>query len=264
MVGDGERWKQGVFTDFALVSDGQRWPAMIQVVLQVRRHFGVLNVPVSIDILLPWSSGLPPSAELLEGFLCRPAFEVARDLLGYRLVSTIGGRLTSGVIVETEAYDGPADPASHAATVSGLTKRNAVMFGPAGFSYVYRIYGMHWCMNVVTGREGDAGAVLLRGLHAMEGQAVMKQRRGREPLSTGPGRLCQALGITGDLYGHDLRAEPLQLRAGWAVRRDLVGVSTRIGVSAAPDWRYRFYVLGATGVSRHPGDTRRPSTGPEG
>ena len=205
---------------------------------------------------LPWNSGVAPGVELPEGFLLRPAPEVARDLLGYRLVSTIGGRRTSGVIVETEAYDGPADPASHAATVGGLTKRNAVMFGPAGFSYVYRIYGMHWCMNVVTGPEGDAGAVLLRGLHAMEGQGVMKQRRGREPLSTGPGRLCQALGITGDLYGHDLRAEPLQLQAGWAVPRDLVGVSKRIGVSAAADWPYRFYVLGASGVSRHPGATK--------
>ena len=211
--------------------------------------------------LLPWTSGLAPAAELPEGFLRRPTLEVARDLLGHRLVSTIGGRRTSGVIVETEAYDGPADPASHAATVSGLTKRNAVMFGPAGFSYVYRIYGMHWCMNVDTGPEGDAGAVLLRGLHALEGLEVMKERRGREPLSTGPGRLCQALGVTGDLYGHDLRAEPLQLQAGWAVPRDLVGVSTRIGVSAAADWPYRFYVFGASGVSRHPGarnDLRRP------
>jgi DNA-3-methyladenine glycosylase len=168
------------------------------------------------------------------------------------------------VIVETEAYDGPEDPASHAATLSGLTKRNAVMFGPAGFSYVYRIYGMHWCMNVVTGPEGEAGAVLLRGLHAMEGLEVMKQRRGRDPLSTGPGRLCQALGITGDLYRHDLRAKPLELRAGWAVPIDLVGVSTRIGVSAAADWPYRFYVIGASGVSRHPGPTKPSATATEG
>ena len=179
--------------------------------------------------LLPWRSGLAPAAEFPESFFHRPALEVAPDLLGHRLVSTVGGRRTSGVIVETEAYDGPADPASHAATVSGLTKRNAVMFGPAGFSYVYRIYGTHWCMNVVTGPDGEAGAVLLRGLHAMEGLEVMKRRRGREPLTTGPGRLCQALGITGDLYGHDLRAEPLRLRAGWTVPLDLVGVSKRIG-----------------------------------
>lgn len=189
---------------------------------------------------------------------------MARGLLGHRLVSTIGGRRTSGVIVETEAYDGAADPASHAATLRGLTKRNAVMFGPAGFSYVYRIYGMHWCMNIVTGPEGEAGAVLLRGLHAMEGRQAMKQRRGREPLSTGPGRLCQALGITGDLYGHDLRSEPLQLQAGWAVAPDLVGVSTRIGISAAADWPYRFYVLGASGVSRHPGATKLSPTATEG
>ena len=185
---------------------------------------------------------------------------MARALLGSRLISTIGGWRTSGVIVETEAYDGPRDPASHAATVTGITKRNAVMFGPAGFSYVYSIYGVHWCMNVVTGPEGEAGAVLLRGLQAIEGLDVMKERRGREPLTTGPGRLCQALAVTGDLYGHDLRAEPLQLQAGWTVSRDLVGVSTRIGVSAAADWPYRFYVLGASGVSRHPGGAI-PSSG---
>ena len=185
---------------------------------------------------------------------------MARALLGSRLISTIGGWRTSGVIVETEAYDGPRDPASHAATVTGITKRNAVMFGPAGFSYVYSIYGVHWCVNVVTGPEGEAGAVLLRGLQAIEGLDGMKERRGREPLTTGPGRLCQALAVTGDLYGHDLRAEPLQLQAGWTVSRDLVGVSTRIGVSAAADWPYRFYVLGASGVSRHPGGAI-PSSG---
>ncbi len=168
-------------------------------------------------------------------------------------MSTVGGRRTSGVIVETEAYEGPADPASHAATVTGVTKRNAVMFGPPGLAYVYRIYGVHWCMNVVTGLEGEAGAVLLRGLQATDGLDVMEQRRGRQPLTTGPGRLCQALGITGDLYGHDLRTEPLQLQAGWDVPPNLVGVSTRIGVKAAADWPYRFYVVGASGVSRHKG-----------
>ena len=203
---------------------------------------------------LPWSSGIAPAGELPRAFLRRPAVDVARDLLGCRLVSTVDGRLTSGVIVETEAYQGPEDPASHASTITGRTKRNAVMFGPAGFSYVYRIYGMHWCMNVVTGPEGEAGAVLLRALDALEGQEVMKERRGREPLTTGPGRLCQALGLTGGLYGHDLRAEPLELQAGWAVPTDLVGVSTRIGVHQAADWPHRFYVLGASGVSRHPPD----------
>ena len=212
---------------------------------------------------LPWSDGLAPVAPLADGFFNRPARDVARALLGSRLISTIGGRHAYGVIVETEAYDGPTDPASHAATVTGVTKRNAVMFGPAGFSYVYRIYGVHWCMNVVTGPEGEAGAVLLRGLHAMEGLAVMRERRGRAPLTTGPGRLCQALGVTGDLYGHDLRAEPLQLQAGWDVPDDLVRVSTRIGVRAAADWPYRFYVFGASGVSRHPGGATPSSASPD-
>ncbi len=202
--------------------------------------------------LLPWGSGIAPGTELDVGFVERSALELARGLLGCRLVSTVDGRRTSGVIVETEAYQGSDDPASHACTVAGRTKRNAVMFGPPGVSYVYRIYGMHWCMNVVADGKGRAGAVLLRGLHALEGQDVMRERRGREPLTTGPGRLCQALGITGGLYGHDLCAEPLQLRAGWTLPPDLIGVSGRIGVRAAADWPYRFYVLGAPGVSPHP------------
>jgi DNA-3-methyladenine glycosylase len=202
--------------------------------------------------LLPWRSGSTPSAGRPAGFPGHDALEVARGLLGCRLISTVGGLRTSGVIVETEAYEGARDPASHACTVTGRTKRNAVMFGLPGLTYVYRIYGMHWCMNVVTGCDGQAGAVLIRGLDALEGQEVMRERRGREPLTTGPGRLCQALGITGGLYGHDLRVEPLKLRAGWGLAPDLIGVSTRIGVRAAADWPYRFYVPGAPGVSRHP------------
>jgi DNA-3-methyladenine glycosylase len=175
---------------------------------------------------------------------------VARDLLGVRLVSTVGGMHTEGVIVETEAYEGLDDPASHAATRSGATERNRVMFGPPGRAYVYRIYGMHWCMNVVTGAPGDPQAVLLRGLEPLEGESAMAARRGgRKPLAAGPGRLCAALGVDGTLYGHDLRRPPLCLRPGWRVPDALVGVSGRIGVRAAAERPYRFFVRGSAGVT---------------
>ncbi len=180
--------------------------------------------------------------------------EVARDLLGCLLVSTLGGSRTVGVIVETEAYSGPGDAASHAATAAGVTRRNRAMFGAAGRAYVYRSYGVHWCVNVVTGPEGEGQAVLLRGLDPLEGLGRMAARRGgRAPLAAGPGRLCQALGITGALYGHDLRRPPLELLAGWTVDDALVGVSGRVGVSAAADLPYRFYVRGSEGVSRPDG-----------
>jgi DNA-3-methyladenine glycosylase len=192
--------------------------------------------------------------------LLRPVVEAARGLLGCVLVSTVGGERTAGVIVETEAYDGPNDPASHAATVSGPTRRNRVMFGPPGRAYVYRSYGVHWCMNVVTGADGTAQAVLLRGLVPLDGADVMARRRsGALPLAAGPGRLCAALGITGALYGHDLREPPLQLLSGWSVPSDLIAVSPRIGIAEARDWPYRFFVRGSAGVSR-PG-SRRAQTG---
>jgi DNA-3-methyladenine glycosylase len=156
-----------------------------------------------------------------------------------------------GVIVETEAYAGPEDPASHAATASGVTPRNRAMFGPAGRAYVYRSYGVHWCLNVVSGRDREASAVLVRGIEACEGEGVMTRRRGgRRPLAAGPGRLCQALGITADLYGHDLTEEPLVLASGWSVPDELVEVSGRVGITAAVDWPHRFFVRGSTGVSR--------------
>lgn len=187
--------------------------------------------------------------------------EVARALLGTRLVSTIGGIRTVGVVVETEAYQGGNDPASHAATRHGRTDRNASMFGPAGRAYVYRSYGVHWCVNVVTGATGEPQAVLIRGLEPLEGQETMlRRRRGRRPLTAGPGRLCQALGITGDLDGHDLREAPLVLAGGWAVGDPAVGISGRIGVSRAADRLLRFYVRGSPGVTRVPGARVTSST----
>jgi DNA-3-methyladenine glycosylase len=161
--------------------------------------------------------------------------------------------VTSGVIVEVEAYAGLDDPASHAATRVGRTQRNRAMFGPPAHAYVYRIYGMHWCVNVVTGPEGDPQAVLLRGLEPLVGLEVMTRRRGgKQPPAAGPGRLCEALGITGALYGHDLSRPPLMLEPGWAVADEDVAVGGRIGVRAAADRPLRFYVPRSPGVSRPP------------
>jgi DNA-3-methyladenine glycosylase len=179
--------------------------------------------------------------------------EVARALLGSALVSTAGGFRAVVVVTETEAYGGVDDPASHAATRSGVTERNRAMFGPPGRAYVYRSYGVHWCLNVVTGAEGSGQAVLLRGAAPIEGLDLMRARRsGRTPLCAGPGRLAEALGVTDAMYGHPLSVPPLVLLPGWSVADERTGISGRIGVGVAAELPWRFYVRGAPGVSRHP------------
>ncbi len=153
--------------------------------------------------------------------------------------------------METEAYLGPDDPASHAATRSGVTARNRAMFGPPGHAYIYRSYGIHWCLNVVVGPVGSAGAVLLRGVEIRAGSDLAARRRGGTGhLADGPGRLSQAFGVDGDLYGHDFDAEPLTLLGGWSVPDDAVVTTPRIGVGKAKDWRLRYCVAGSPGVSR--------------
>ena len=198
----------------------------------------------------PSVDDLPDTVPLQTGFFRRPVVEVAREVLGGCIVSLVGGARVAGVIVETEAYGGPADPASHAATRSGVTRRNRAMFGPPGRAYVYRSYGIHWCMNVVTGEPGEGGAVLLRGILPILGSEVMRRRRRhRTPLGAGPGRLTEALGIDGELYGHDLREPPLQILPGWSVPEERVAASGRIGIREAADWPHRFYVRGSAGVT---------------
>ena len=198
-----------------------------------------------------WWAGSPSPQTLDGGFLARPAQDVAPELLGVRLVSTVEGRRVEGVIVEVEAYLGLSDPASHAAARIGRTRRNATMFGPAGLAYVYLSYGIHWCLNVVTGGEGEACAVLIRAVDPLAGLDVMSARRGRsQDLASGPGRVGQALGVTGALDGHDLSAEPLRLMTGWPVAAASIGVSPRIGISKATEWPLRFHVLGNASVSR--------------
>jgi len=191
-------------------------------------------------------------------FYQRGAEVVARDLLGAVVVSDVGGVRTAGRIVETEAYLGAPDPASHAAERIGRTARNESMFGPAGIAYVYFIYGMHWCLNAVTGEPDVANAVLIRALEPVEGLEAMRERRtrpgGRAPrdrdLARGPARLTEALGITGALDGHDLALSPLVIAEGEAIRDEQVAVGPRIGITRAADWPLRFHLDGSPWVSR--------------
>ncbi len=155
------------------------------------------------------------------------------------------------MVVEVEAYTGPDDPASHAAARIGRTRRNASMFEAPGTAYVYLSYGLHWCLNVVTGPIDDPCAVLLRAVDPTEGLGVMVARRGRErDLTSGPGRVGQAFGITDALDRHDLSSSPLRLLPGWSIPPGSIDVSPRIGVSRAQDWPLRFSVRGNTSVSR--------------
>jgi DNA-3-methyladenine glycosylase len=175
---------------------------------------------------------------------------VARDLVGCLLVRVAGRRRMSGVIVETEAYRGSNDPASHA--YGGKTPRNSVMFGPPGHAYVYFTMGMHYCLNVTTEGDGIPAAVLLRALSPVEGADVMAADRGVEDprrLASGPGNLTKALGIDGRLNGEDMtRSDRLFLEPG--IPSGPIGVSTRVGVSAGKERRWRYYLKGDPCVSR--------------
>lgn len=186
---------------------------------------------------------------LPRAFYARPAAEVAVDLLGKTLVHTLPEGRIAGKIVETEAYIGADDPGSHA--FRGPTPRNRVMFGPAGFAYVYLSYGMHSCMNVVTDVPGTAGAVLLRALEPLEGIEYMAHRRNGRPLTefcNGPGKLCQALSITRECNGADLDSSSLSIEDAPAPTG--IAGSTRIGLSAGRDLPLRFYLAGNPFVSR--------------
>lgn len=176
-------------------------------------------------------------------FYARSALNVARDLLGMILTreGPEGDVRVAGRIVETEAYTGADDPASHAAARIGRTKRNDPLFGPPGTAYIHLNYGVHWCLNAVTGSEGEASGVLIRAMEPLEGLDTMRRRReGRDALTNGPGRLTQALAIGPELQRHPLDRPPLLVSTGEPVPDAHVGRSPRIGISRAADRLYRF------------------------
>ena len=177
-------------------------------------------------------------------FFGRSVHDVAPELVG----ATFLFEGVGGTIVEVEAYD-HEDPAAHG--YRGRTARNASMFGPPGRAYVYRSYGVHWCLNFVCEAEGVASAVLIRALEPTEGLDTMRARRGlddRRLLCSGPGRLCQALGITGEQDGLPLDRSPFQVRA--RAREEQVLTGPRIGITRAADRPWRYGLAGSKWVSR--------------
>ena len=177
-------------------------------------------------------------------FFARSVHEVAPELVGARLLVDGAG----GTIVEVEAYD-HEDPAAHG--YRGRTERNASMFGPPGHAYVYRSYGIHWCLNFVCEEEGSASAVLIRALEPEQGLEAMRERRGLEAerlLAAGPGRLCQALAITREHDGLPLDLPPFELHA----RDDEpeLAVGPRIGITKAAERPWRYGVAGSRFLSR--------------
>ncbi len=186
-------------------------------------------------------------------FFDREAETVARELLGGYLVSECGGARCVGRIVETEAYPGPHDPASHAARAIGRTRRNDPMFGPPGTAYIHLNFGIHWCLNVVVGPEGYPAAVLIRAVEPVEGLAVMRRRRdGRaeRELTSGPARLTRALAIGPELQRHPLFRAPLYIAAGSPVPAEAVVRTTRVGITKGRSKEWRFYDRRSPHVSR--------------
>ncbi len=195
--------------------------------------------------------------KLERDFYIRELLTVAKELLGKILVKKENEKILSGRIVEVEAYDGSIDEAAH--TFIGKTKRNEIMFGEGGFLYVYFTYGAHFCSNVVTGVEGKGTAVLIRAIEPVEGIEVMaKNRYGknlvsekeRYNLTSGPGKVCQALSITKKHYGYDLTGDKIYLLNQPIIKPDDIVVTKRIGIKKSVDLPWRFYIKDNCYVSR--------------
>lgn len=208
-----------------------------------------MPAPVNLGKLQLPGDAIQGECRILDrAFYDRPATTVAPDLLGRLLIHATPAGLRIGRIVEVEAYLGPGDLAAH--TSRGRTARTRAMFGPPGHAYVYLIYGMHHCINAVTGPEGSGTAVLLRALAPVSGLDVA---------ANGPGRLCKAMGITLDHYGIDLCGSRLWLARDDAPAPARIVTSPRIGVDYAGEWAdklLRFYIDGHPAVSRRPAKKR--------
>lgn len=185
-----------------------------------------------------------PAPTLHRDFFARSVHEVAPELIGATLLFKRAG----GIIVEVEAYH-HTEPAAH--SFRGRTDRNAVMFGPPGHAYVYRSYGMHWCLNFVCEPEGSASAVLIRAIEPTAGIAAMRRRRGLDDvrlLCSGPGRLCEALGITHAQNGARLDRPPFSLSA--RPEAVAIAIGPRIGITKAADLPWRYGLKGSHFVSK--------------
>ncbi len=194
--------------------------------------------------------GGDPARALSLGFYARPAIEVAPDLLGRILVRSSADGLTTGRIVETEAYPGPEDPASHAAERIGRTRRNDPLFGRPGTVYMHCNYGIHWCLNAVAADEGVPEGVLIRAVEPLVGHDLMMQRRGRSDLTNGPGRLGAAFELGPELQRHRLDRAPLWIEPGVPVPPADRVATERIGISRAVDRPWRWYDSTSPWVSR--------------
>lgn len=181
-------------------------------------------------------------------FYDREVVDVARDLLGMRLVRLLDGKRISGIICETEAYRGEEDLACHARV--GRTKRTEVMYGPPGRAYIYFTYGMHWCLNCVTGAEGFPAAVLLRSIEPMEGLEIIAERRKgveRKLWCNGPAKITKALGLTGAQNGVDLTSldGDLWIERGVKIHKGDIKAGPRVGMGSTPEpwfsmpWNFR-------------------------
>lgn len=188
-------------------------------------------------------------ARLSRKFYARPTPQVARELLGQRLVRLGNGQRLAGLITETEAYVGEADLACHAR--AGRTLRTDVMYGPPGHAYVYFNYGMHWMLNVVTEHTGFPAAVLIRAMQPVEGIDLMRRHRRNPPdrqLANGPGKLAQALAINGTLHGADLCAREAELfiEAAPGLPDSQIILGPRVGIDKVPEpwksvqWNFRW------------------------
>jgi DNA-3-methyladenine glycosylase len=186
-------------------------------------------------------------SRLQRDFFAGPTLEVARAILGMRLVRVESGQRIAGIIIEAEAYIGETDLGCHAR--AGRTPRTAVMYGPPGHAYVYFTYGMHWMLNFVTEPERFPAAVLIRALHPVEGLEIIAARRKERPQAQwtdGPGKICQALGIDGRLNGSDLCAAEAALfvEDGAPVQDECVTIGPRVGLNSVPEpwkskpWRF--------------------------
>ncbi len=198
------------------------------------------------------------SSKLPKDFYQRDAAELAPDLIGKIFCRKLSSGIIAGRIVEVEAYDGRVDEASH--SFGGITRRNEVMFGGGGFLYVYFTYGMYYCCNVVAGIKGTGQGVLIRGIEPIEGIALMSRNRygrrkvtGQEKinLTSGPGKICIAFGITKKNNGVDLTGDRIFLAEGGDADNFSVVCSQRIGIKKSRELEWRFFIEGNNYVTKH-------------